>query len=270
MSRIVLAFDTATEHIAIGLAEITPGAFRVLAEADFAAPRAALGRLLPAVHCLMADAGVSGSDITAVAVGRGPGSFTGVRIAVATAKGLAHGFGVPLAGFGTLDAVAWRLAAHEGLVGVVGDAMRGEVYPSAFSCGDGRVERLDEYHVARPTEAAAAWAGLGQPMLLAGNGLQKYRDVFAEVLGPSAVFAEESLWTPTGASAISAALAERVSPSLAGALMNPQGTGMHPGVLLPVYTRLSDAEESERHQAGLTAAVVPPGGVAGAGPGARS
>lgn len=269
VSRVVLAFDAATEHIAVGVAEVAPDALRVRGHVDFSARRAALERLLPAIYDVMAEACVEGEDIAAVSVGRGPGSFTGVRIAVATAKGLAHGWGVPLVGLGTLDAVAWRFAEYEGLVGIVGDAMRGEVYPCAFRCGDGRAERLDPYHVARPAEAAAAWAALGEPLLLAGNGLAKYRDVFTESLGTRAILAEEALWTPTGASCIQAALAERESPSLGEALDDPHAAILHPGVLLPVYTRLSDAEETERQRSGDAGTAVPRDGVAGAGAGER-
>ncbi len=269
VSRVVLAFDAATEHIAIGVAEVAPDALRVRGHVDFSARRAALGRLLPAIRDVMAEACVDDDDVAAVAVGRGPGSFTGVRIAVSTAKGLAHGWGVPLVGLGTLDAVAWRFAEHEGLVGIVGDAMRGEVYPCAFRCGGGRAERLDPYHVAHPYEAAALWAALGEPLLLAGNGLAKYRDVFAESLGARAVFAEEVLWTPTGASCIQAALAEQESPSLAQALHDPHAASLHPGVLLPVYTRLSDAEETERQRSGGGGTALPRGGVAGAAVGER-
>jgi N6-L-threonylcarbamoyladenine synthase len=101
--------------------------------------------------------------------------------------------------------------------------------------------------------------------LLAGNGLAKYRDVFAESLGSRAIFAEESLWTPTGASCIQAALAEQEPPTLAEALADPHAASLHPGVLLPVYTRLSDAEETERQRAGDPGTAVPRGGVAGAG-----
>ena len=269
VSRFVLAFDAATEHIAIGLAEVAPDALRVRGHVDFSARRAALGRLLPAIRDAMAAAGVEGEEVAAVAVGRGPGSFTGVRIAVATAKGLAHGWGVPLVGLGTLDAVAWRFAEHEGLVGIVGDAMRGEVYPCVFRCGGGRAVRLDPYRVMRPEQAATEWAALGEPLVLAGNGLTKYRDVFAELLGARAIFAEEPTWTPTGVACVQAALAERESPSLADALVDPHGPGLNPGVLLPVYTRLSDAEETERLRSGDAGSAVPRDGVAGTGAGER-
>lgn len=254
----VLAFDAATEHVAIGIARIDGETRTTIAATDFSAPRAALGRLLPATRVLLEDAGLAPRDISVVAVGRGPGSFTGVRIAVATAKGLAHGLGVPLAGLGTLDAVAWRFRDVTGLVGVVGDAMRGEVYPCLFRCADGRCERLDEYHVAKPIVAAEAWAAtLTEPVLLAGNGLAKYAEVFEGTLGARASIAPEELWTPSGESVLDAAFAGHQEPSLAHALADPASAD--PGLLLPVYTRLSDAEEDEAKRAGA----VPPTGVAG-------
>ncbi|MGB4592358.1 MAG: tRNA (adenosine(37)-N6)-threonylcarbamoyltransferase complex dimerization subunit type 1 TsaB [Coriobacteriia bacterium] len=272
--RLVLAFDAATEHVALGLARVSDAGVEMLAEKDFAAPRAALSALLPAAGALLELVGVGIGDIAVVAVGRGPGSFTGVRIAVATAKGIAHGLGVPLVGFGTLDAVAWRFSSHQGLVGVVGDAMRGEVYPCLFRCSDGICERLEPYHVARPEEAAARWAvGTHEPVLLAGNGLAKYERDFSDALGTRVIVAERGLWTPSGASVIAAMLAESSSPSLADLDAGASATATDPGVLLPVYTRLSDAEEDEARRAADgsqarspgsgTARTVPVNGVAG-------
>lgn len=258
LMKYVLAFDAATDHVAIGLAGLEAGGYRTFAAVDFAAPRAALGRLLPATNELLESAGLTVSDLAAVAVGRGPGSFTGVRIAVATAKGLAHGLGLPLAGLGTLDAVAWRFKDTSGLVGVVGDAMRGEVYPCLFRCSDGVCERLDEYDVAKPAAAAAAWAeSLGEPVTLTGNGLVKYAEVFSAALGDRATIAPGDMWTATGASVIDAAFAGMDEPRLMTALRTPEATP--PGILLPVYTRLSDAEENEAKRAGE----MPSSGVAG-------
>lgn len=235
--RLVLVFDTATAHLAIGLGREAPSGVEFLASHDEHAPRSAMSRLLPAVRALLEEAGLARGDLDAVAVGRGPGSFTGVRIGVATAKGLARGLGVPLHGVGTLDAVAWRLAEREGLVGVVGDAMRGEVYPALFRCGGGEVARLGEDRVASPLGAAREWSALSEPVLLTGDGLAKHAEVFAATLGASASFAPEESWPPTGASLLAALAA-------GGGLV---GEG-DPGALLPVYTRMSDAEENERRR----------------------
>ncbi|MDI6901297.1 MAG: tRNA (adenosine(37)-N6)-threonylcarbamoyltransferase complex dimerization subunit type 1 TsaB [Anaerosomatales bacterium] len=246
----VLAFDTATEHIAIAVADITPDAIRVEAQRDFSAPRAALSALLPGVRDLLADSGIAPASLDAIAVGRGPGSFTGVRIGVASAKGLAQGLGVPLVGFGTLDAVAWRQQGHEGLVAVVGDAMRGEVYPALFRLTADACERLEADRVVRPTEAAEMWAArIAEPVLLAGDGLAKHADVFTDALGDRASVAPEACWTPDGRSVAFAVAHAAGPPDVRGVTRRSRAeayTYAHPALLLPIYTRLSDAEEAEK------------------------
>ena len=274
--RLVVVLDTATEVTSVGLGWLeggpagsaTPVPRAVLVDASVVdAHRAAMSRLLPTLESLLADNGLTVDEVADVIVGRGPGSFTGVRIGVATAKGLAHGLGAPLFGVGTLDAIAWNNADSDGLLGVVGDAMRGEVYPALFECEGGRARRLAADRVGKQADVAREWAELDRPMLLAGNGLRKYRDAFAEALGARATFAAEERWSPTAAGLLAAYL-EAVA---AGAL----GDG-DPGAVLPIYTRLSDAEEAEvaRVSAGPaepgaqpgSGPTVPGSGVAGAGP----
>lgn len=251
MSACVLAFDTATEACAIGIGVRIGGTVTALASRDFDAPRAAMSGLLPAVHELLAATQLRPGDLTEVVVGRGPGSFTGVRIGVATAKGVARGLGAPLFGVSTLEAIAWRLPErHTGLVGVIGDAMRGEVYPALFEVGrdaEGApfVTRLSADTVAKPELASADWAaGIDKPLLLTGNGLAKYADVFLAALGERATLAPSELWPPTGAGLLSAYDAAMSTGTV--------GDG-DPGSVLPVYTRLSDAEETERARLGAVA-----------------
>lgn len=249
--RRILAFDTSTEEVCLA---IGTGRDDVPVVLDFPAPRAALGRLLPALTGLLDDNGVDIREIAAVVVGRGPGSFTGVRIGVATAKGLAHGLGAPLLGIGTLEAVARRFSTHEGLVGVVGDAMRREVYPLLCRCGGGEVEPLHDHVVSDPTAVAEEWAALDEPVLLTGNGLAKYRSVFEERMGAKALVAPPAEWVPSGAGLLAEAWARLEGPltaALAGEASGRRGLG-DPAVLLPIYTRLSDAEEAERRRAGVT------------------
>lgn len=255
--RFALAFDTATEEVAVGLGSIGPRGVHLLGETNLDVPRASLTHLVPTISRLLESVGRDVSEVDAVVVGRGPGSFTGVRIGVATAKGIAQGLGVPLYSVGTLDAIAERFAARDGLLGVAGDAMRREIYPAVFRCRGGEVKRLAPDTVSTPAEVAAAWAAdSDEEILLAGNGLRKYADVFVSALGARATVAPEAVWTPSGESLLLAAWRALDAGSL--------GDG-DPGTVLPVYTRLSDAEETERFRAGLPR-ILPDSGVAGPGP----
>ncbi len=257
-----LAIDTATEVVAVGLGRREADGNEVLVVRDEAVPRAAMSRLLPLVRDVLSDVAVAVEDLDEVVVGRGPGSFTGVRIGVATAKGITHGLDIPLYGVGTLDAVAALSATEDGLVGIVGDAMRGEVYPCLFRCERGECRRLEEYTVATPEGAARVWATISdEPLRLAGSGLAKYADVFREALGERAVLTPREFWQPSGRSLLQVAW---------GVPPGERGEGS-PGELLPIYTRLSDAEEKERRvreNEGERDVVgdgsgVPPQGVAG-------
>jgi N6-L-threonylcarbamoyladenine synthase len=253
MRRLALALDTATEVTTVGLAWRDDDSVQLFADALVDAPRAAMSRVLPTVASLLSVNALATRDIAKVVVGCGPGSFTGVRIGVATAKGLAHGLGVPLFGVGTLDAIAWAFADDDVLLGVVGDAMRGEVYPALFRCGGGRVVRVAPDHVAKPADAAAQWAALGEPVLLTGNGLRKYGDLFAETLGDAAILADEEFWSPN---------ARGLFDTFADAARTGSLGDGDPGAVLPVYTRLSDAEEAEAARAGRAPGSPPASGVA--------
>jgi len=119
------------------------------------------------------------------------------------------------------------------------------------------VVRMTPDAVAAPSAAASEWADLGEPLLLAGNGLHKYGDLFAEALGDSARVVAHELWAPTG----SGLLAAFEAHAPAGAM----GSG-DAGALLPVYTRLSDAEEAERFRTGAPGGSgAPASGVIGPG-----
>jgi N6-L-threonylcarbamoyladenine synthase len=250
-----LALDTSTEEVAVGVGEVSAAGVRLLGETNIDVPRASLTHLVPAITRLLESADLTIRDIDAVVVGRGPGSFTGVRIGVSAAKGIAQGLGMPLYGVNTLDAIAERSAGRVGLIGVLGDAMRKEVYPALYRVTLTGLERLSPDAVSAPAQVAQEWSALGEPVLLAGNALRKYAEVFSDAMGAAAIFAPDALWSPTGASLLEA--------SWRTLLWRSQGDG-DVATVLPVYTRLSDAEEAERTRDGL--AVAPPGATGVAGP----
>lgn len=241
--RFALAFDTANEIVAIGLARLQPDdrSMEPVASCEVEAHRASNTRLLPLIDELLDENGVERREIACVVVGRGPGSFTGVRIAMACAKGISQARGTALVGVSSLDAVAWGawLAGARGSLAVVADAMCREVYPVRFLLGEGGVERLEADRVLAATVAAEELAsGASAGLQLAGDALVKYRDLFA----PCGASLERALWTPTGRGLI--ACAEHAW--LTGEI-DPFDVRRHdPAFVLPVYTRLSNAEESER------------------------
>jgi len=253
---LVLALDTSTSECAVGLAcwpEDEADRPRLLGETNIATPRAALTHAVPMIERLLEECGHGIREIEAVVVGRGPGSFTGVRIGISTAKGLAQGLGVPLYGVGTLDAIAERFAGRDGLVGVVGDAMRHEVYPVIFRCSGGSVVRLAPDTVARPADVVAEWArDVSEPLLLAGDGLAKYAELFAGALGDRVEIAPEAMWAPTGGALLQAAWRTGAATQSGSA-----------AAVLPIYTRLSDAEEAESARQAPCGSGLPASGVAG-------
>ncbi|PKQ15824.1 MAG: tRNA (adenosine(37)-N6)-threonylcarbamoyltransferase complex dimerization subunit type 1 TsaB [Actinobacteria bacterium HGW-Actinobacteria-7] len=260
MSRLLIALDTATEAVGYGVARLDGTVLTVIESGCEVAPRRANTLLLTTLSAALERAGERVSDVGGVVVGRGPGSFTGVRIGVATAKGLAQGLGVPLAGVGTLDALAWQVAAtgYQGMLGLLGDAMRGEVYPVLFRCEDGCALRLTPDRVAKPDVVAESWASeLTEPLLLCGNGLAKYREVFSAAFEGRVSFSDEASWWTTGAGLFAA-----LGGSDAGAVGSLEQANA--ATLLPIYTRLSDAEENERLRTG-PAEALPDNGVAGGG-----
>ena len=124
-----LAIDTATS--VAGVATIT-GAGEVEAELSWRAGRNHTAELFPAIEDILRRSRITRSDLSGVIVAVGPGSFTGVRIGMATAKGLAIGLGLPLAGVGTLSAAAYTFGWSGRTVWAVLDAGRGQVVGSAF------------------------------------------------------------------------------------------------------------------------------------------
>ena len=101
--------------------------------------------LLPAIEDMLASAGINASDLSLIACSAGPGSFTGVRIGTATAKGLAAPFGTPCVGVSSLEAMAAVFGEIRGVICPALNARRGNVYCAFFySDGDGNVSRLTE------------------------------------------------------------------------------------------------------------------------------
>lgn len=242
MKDFVLAFDTANEMISVGLGRLDRKAcsIELVASKETEAFRASNVKLLPEIDALLGEAGISRDDVACVVCGRGPGSFTGVRICMASAKGIAIGLGVALFGVSTADAQAWQQwdTGVRGSVVVLGDAMRKEVYPVRYVLSDSGIDRLNSDFVMKAAELPV-WLDSGSKVetLITGDALKKYSG-YCEGFG---TLAQEYCY-PTGKGLLLAAQAAWQAGSL-----DPDNAALgDPCVVLPVYTRLSDAEEAER------------------------
>lgn len=222
----VLALDTSTEL----------GSVALLVDGELAAElharvRARHGEtLLPLVGHALALTGLARREIDLVAVGIGPGSFTGTRIGVATAKGLAVALDRPLVGVVSLRALAE--AAPGRFVAPIVDAHKGEVYVALYEREDGAlVERLAPIHAEPEQAAQRARAAVpeGRDLVVCGSGLRRYPEATLAALRPSRVMSP--LWDIPRASIV----------ALEGQARFLAGERDDRAALEPLYVRASDA-----------------------------
>ncbi len=126
--------------------------------------------LLSMAENLLDHCGKTPQQVEAVAVAAGPGSFTGVRIGVAAAKGFAWGATLPCCGVSTLEAMATHLAVHSGLVCCVMDARRNQVYNALFRAENGVLSRLSEDRAISLQELKEELKNFEEPVYLVGDG----------------------------------------------------------------------------------------------------
>src|SRR5215471_18827853 len=152
-------------------------------------------RLLAAVDRLVADCGLVPADLDALAVSVGPGSFTGLRVGLATVKGLAMALDLPVAPVPTLDALAARLPFADAPVCPILDARKGEVYLSLYRWDGQAMRRECEYLALSPRAAAER---LKPPVIVLGDGVTSCLPYLAH-LGAGLRVAPASLMAPSAA-----------------------------------------------------------------------
>ncbi|NLU49614.1 MAG: tRNA (adenosine(37)-N6)-threonylcarbamoyltransferase complex dimerization subunit type 1 TsaB [Syntrophomonadaceae bacterium] len=229
---LVLAIDSATPVAGVALVAED----RVLKEVFLNHRQTHSQTLMVMVDEVLKQAEVGLKDIDGIAVSRGPGSFTGLRIGLATAKGLAMGSAKPLVGVPTLDALAYNMCLFEGIICPVLDARKQEVY-TAFYRGLGTgVERLSEYRACSPQALVDEIQERGvRRVAMLGDGALRYPEFFQQALGSKLVWPPPNLLLPR-ASSLGLLALERLR----------QGQYDDVMTLVPVYVRLSEAENRLR------------------------
>jgi tRNA threonylcarbamoyl adenosine modification protein YeaZ len=213
---LLLAFDTATPAVTVALHDGT----ELLAQRTEVDARRHGELLAPGIRAVLAEAGRSRAELTDVAVGVGPGPFTGLRVGLVTARALADALGVAVHGVCTLDILAWAVR-HDGPFAVATDARRREIYWARYAAPERRL-----------TEPAVDWPHLVAPQVaglpVAGEGAIKYPDSFP---------------LPADPRLPSAADLARLTVSRLGLPQDPAAPG--PGLLpvAPLYLRRPDAVE---------------------------
>jgi tRNA threonylcarbamoyladenosine biosynthesis protein TsaB len=180
----ILAVDTATEACSAALL-VGDTLFSRWEEA----PRDHTRKILPMVQAVLENAGITLNDLDAIAFGRGPGSFTGVRIGISVAQGLAFGVGVPLIGISTLAAMAqgaYRLDGAEQVLTAI-DARMNEVYFGRYELIDGRMQLVGDEVVSDPAALVDVRGKLAGPVTCVGTGFETYGETLGGLADELAV-----------------------------------------------------------------------------------
>ncbi|MDD2233577.1 MAG: tRNA (adenosine(37)-N6)-threonylcarbamoyltransferase complex dimerization subunit type 1 TsaB [Desulfitobacteriaceae bacterium] len=226
-----LCIDTTTKVTALALAEDD----QVVAEGFLHTNLNHSERLIPMLKQLVDAAAWGLNDLDMIGVVRGPGSFTGIRIGIATAQGLALVLKLPVLGVLSLDALAWAGYGHNGDIVPILDARKNEWYTARYSWNmeQGKAICLDRPCAAKPGEWLERLARLQKPIWFSGDAVAKAREMICSILGNRANFLPEFESLPRGA-------------YVARVVWEKWLTESEGEVVKPYYIRLSEAEVNWR------------------------
>ena len=222
----ILAFETSAKAGSVALTENG----KLLGESYQNTGLTHSQTLLSMAEELLRSCGFTPKDVDAVAVAAGPGSFTGVRIGVAAAKGFAWGGELPCYGVSTLEAMALGLGVWDGFVCCVMDARRSQVYNALFKAEQGRLERITEDRAVSLEELGKELKNLEKPVFLVGDGSVLCYNTLSETV-PALVLPPEHRMHQRAAGV-----------ALAAAQQAQRGEAGDGNALTPNYLRVSQAE----------------------------
>lgn len=185
---IILSVDSASEAASVSI--LDEG--KLLGELNLNYKKQHSILLMDMIDSLLKSCDLTINDIDGYVVSKGPGSFTGLRIGMATVKGLSLGSKKPFISISSLDALAYNLYGCTGLVCPIMDALRGNVYTNLYKYENGELKALNEYMLLSLAELKDKILSLGETPYFVGDGTEKHREALLELL-PNAQFAPSHL-----------------------------------------------------------------------------
>jgi tRNA threonylcarbamoyladenosine biosynthesis protein TsaB len=180
---------------------------------------------------LLSSCQVTMEDIDYVAVVEGPGSFTGLRIGVATAKGLAHAMNIPVVGISTLDALAYNLPFCQGLICPILDARRGQVYSGIYQWKNQDLNIIEKPKAITINELIEKLNTMEGKITFIGDGISMNKEILLEKLKERVIIGPEAVRMPRAGSVAQIALRKI-----------KEGQWQNFYELVPEYLRKSEAE----------------------------
>ncbi len=231
----ILLFDTSTPT---GLLLVGDSGC-VLASSTWSAEQSHSQKLPPQIRLALETTGITFADLTHIAVGVGPGSFTGLRVALATAKGLGIALKLPIVAIPSLEFFAAGIAIEDVCIASTTDAFRGEIYLGIYEKRGAALSTIGEVCSLRPGCAIEAIRAIGKPVVVTGTGYRRYPSLFDAVFPPHAT----------------------EGPRFPGILRLAehhvlQGRIIDPAAVLPYYVREAEAVEKKK----VSGVIVKPSG----------
>lgn len=218
---LILAIESSTPRSSVALADQDG----VIASAGLGIGQRHGEFLAPAIDFCLTHAGADVEDVTGVAVGTGPGLYTGLRVGIAIAQSIAAARSLPMVGLSGLDLLAFRHRHSRRLICAAIDARRKELFWAFYRCAPGGVQRQTELRLGSPDKLVAEIEGTGEEVLLVGDGAARYRDRFLDAsIGGIEVARPDA-----------GELAELALPRFV------REETQRPGAIAPIYLRQADA-----------------------------
>lgn len=222
----ILAIDTSSET---ATAAVTDGEI-LLGECVLNHKKTHSQKLMVIIERMMNDLELDAEDIDLFAVAEGPGSFTGLRIGIATAKGLAHSVNKGVVGVSTLEALAYNLPYASGLIVPIMDARNNQVFNGAYEWNGGEITTVIEPNACDIYECLDKVQG--RKVIFTGDGVNVHKELIVNMMGENALFAP-----------VNARLSHAAAVAAAARIMAERGGVLHYTELAPKYLRLSQAEK---------------------------